>query len=115
MNAAARLFNQGVLSRGWAASVFFSKAQISSVILIVAVLVSALSIVYVTNASRSQNASIQQIYYDRDQLHDQWGRLLLERSTWMMQARVEQIAEDKLGMFTPDSKSIVIINSGTGH
>ena len=28
--------------------------------------------------------------------------LLLEKSTWMMQARVEQIAEDKLGMIIPE-------------
>jgi cell division protein FtsL len=111
MNAAARLFNQGVLSRGWAVSVFFSKAQVSTIVLIIGVLASALSIVYVTNNTRTLNAGLQQTYYERDQIHNQWGKLLLERSTWMMQARVEQIAEDKLGMFMPDSKSIVVINS----
>jgi len=92
--------------------VFFSKAQVSSILLIVAVLTSALSIVYVTNSTRTLNAELQQNYYERDQIHNQWGKLLLERSTWMMQARVEQIAEDKLGMLMPDSKSIVVINSG---
>jgi cell division protein FtsL len=111
MNAASRLFNQGVLSRGWAVSVFFSKVQVSTVVLIAAVLTSALSIVYVTNQTRTFNAGLQQTYYERDQIHNQWGKLLLERSTWMMQARVEQIAEDKLGMMMPDSKSIVVVNS----
>ena len=42
MNAAARLFNQGVLSRGWAVSVFVSKAQLSTYCLVVAILTSAL-------------------------------------------------------------------------
>jgi cell division protein FtsL len=113
MNAAARLFNQGVLSRGWAVSVFFAKAQTSTMLLILMVLTSALSIVYVTNSTRSMNASLQQTYSEREKMHDQWGRLLLEKSTWMMQARVEQIAEDKLGMFMPDGKSIVVINAAS--
>lgn len=113
MNAAARLFNQGVLSRGWAVSVFFSKAQMSTIVLILAVLTSALSIVYVTNSTRTLNAGLQQSMYERDNYRVQWGRLLLERSTWMMQARVQQIAEDKLGMVIPNSKSVVVINAGT--
>jgi cell division protein FtsL len=110
MNAAARMFNQGVLSRGWAVAVFVSRAQLSTVLLIIAVLTSALSIVYVTNTSRSLNAGLQQTLADRDRIHIQWGRLLLEKSTWMVQARVQQIAEDQLQMVLPNSKSVVIIN-----
>jgi cell division protein FtsL len=111
MNAAARLFNQGVLSRGWAATVFFSKVKPSTIVLAIAVLTSALSVVYVTNTTRCVSATLQQTIYERDNYRVQWGRLLLEKSTWMMQARVQQVAEDELGMVTPDNKSVVIINA----
>jgi len=111
MNAAARLFNQGVLSRGWALTVFFSKVPVATLVLVLAVLSSALSVVYITNATRSTNATLEQSIYEQQQIHIQWGRLLLEKSTWMMQARVQEIAEDTLDMVVPDSKSVVIINA----
>lgn len=108
MNAAAR-FNQGVLSRGWAATVFLTRARFSTIVLVLSILTSALSIIYVTNATRSLNASLQQNLVERDHLHVQWSKLLLEKSTWMMQARVEAIAEKHLGMIIPDAKSVVIV------
>jgi cell division protein FtsL len=110
MNAAARMFNQGSLSRGWALSFLMARTQISTIILVLAVLTSALSIVYVTNLSRSMHAGLQQAVAERDQYHVQWGQLLLEKSTWMMQAREQQVAEDKFDMKFPDSKSVVIVD-----
>lgn len=110
MNAAARFLSQSTVSRTWVISVLLSKAQFTLCILSVAVLMSALSIVYVTNASRSLNANYQQSLTERDHLHVQWGQLLLEKSTWIMQARVQKVAEDKLDMIVPDNKSVVIVN-----
>lgn len=111
MNAAARFASQGVVSRGWAISIFWARTQFTTMFLLLAVLTSALSLVYITNLSRSLNASYQQALAEHDQIHVQWGQLLLEKSTWVVQARVQQIAEDKLGMVIPDSKSILIISS----
>lgn len=110
MNTAARLFNQGTLSRSWVVSVLLSRTQFLSITLTLAVLTSALSIVYVTNASRSLNASVQQKISEREHLHIQWGQLLLEKSTWIMQARVQRIAEHDLGMVIPNNKAVVIVN-----
>jgi len=110
MNAAARLLSQSTVSRTWVVSVLLSKAQYSLFVLILGVLVSSLSIVYVTNVSRSLTATTQQAFAERDRLHVQWGQLLLEKSTWLMQARIQQVASDKLGMVVPDSKSVVIVN-----
>ena len=109
MNTAAR-FNQSILSRDWIVSVLLTRSQITLVALILGVLLSALSVVYVTNTTRSLNANYQQTLTDRNRLHVEWGQLLLEKSTWIMQARVQQIAEDRLRMVTPDSKSTVVIN-----
>ncbi len=111
MNAAARLLNQNSLSRGWAVSLLWTRTQITTMILTLAILTSALSIVYVTNNSRSLNASLQQAMVERDHIHIQWTQLLLEKSTWMMPARVQQIAEENFGMVSPDEKSIVVLES----
>jgi cell division protein FtsL len=110
MNAAARLLSHGNLSRSWVVSVILSRAQFSSLVMIIAVLVSALSVVYVTNTARCLNASIQQTLAERNQLHIQWSQLLLEKSTWITPARVQQVAESNLGMVVPDNKSLVIVN-----
>lgn len=110
MNTAIRLFNQGVVSRSWVMSVYLSRTHGMIVMLILALLTSALSIIYITNASRSLNAAVQQTLAERGQLHIQWGQLLLERSSWITQARVQRIAEHDLRMVVPDRKSVVIIN-----
>lgn len=110
MNAAARFLSQSTVSRTWVVSILLSKAQFSLFTLIVSTLISALSIVYVTNTTRSLNANVQQALAERDHLHVQWGQLLLEKSTWIMQARIQQIASHKLGMVIPNSKSVVIVN-----
>lgn len=110
MNAAARFLSQSSVSRTWVASVILSRVQLTTMSLLMAILISALGIVYVTNTTRSMNASLQQLQAERDRLHVQWGQLLLEKSTWLMQARIQQIASNKLGMVVPDNKSVVIIN-----
>jgi cell division protein FtsL len=110
MNAAGRLMNQGVLSRGWVVSIVFHRTQMPLVCVVFAALVSALSIVYVTNSSRGLNADLQQALLERQQMHVQWGQLLLEKSTWIMQARIQNVAEDKLDMVMPNNKSVVVVN-----
>lgn len=111
MNAAARFANQGALSRGLAVSLFWTKDQFSTIFLTLMVLTSALSLVYVTNSSRSLNASLQQTLADREQLHVQWGQLLLEKGTWMTQGRVQRVAERDLNMVLPDGKSVVVVRT----
>ncbi len=110
MNSAARLMNQNIISRSYSLSISLSRLQMAVIGLAVCVLASALSIVYVTNCSRTVHAAIQQGMVERDHLRLEWGQLLLERGTWDMQARVQYIAQDKLGMVIPDSKSIMIIS-----
>lgn len=110
MNAAARFISQSGASRTWVVSVVLSKIQYSSIVLIAAVLMSALSIIYVTNSARTVNADLQQALAERDQLHIQWGQLLLEKGTRTRQARIQQEASQQLDMVIPNSKSVVIVN-----
>jgi cell division protein FtsL len=110
MNAAARLVHQSVLSRHLIRTLFFSRQQITVAMLALAVLLSALGIIYVTHVTRILHAAYQRNLSEQDRLHVEHGQFLLERSTWMMQARVQQIAQYKLGMIIPDSKSVVVIH-----
>jgi len=110
MNAAARLVHQNVISRHLMFTHLLSRRQFVIMILTLSVLLSALSIIYVTHVTRILHANYQHNLLERDQLHVRRGQLLLERSAWMMQARVQQIAENKLNMVTPDHRSVVIIH-----
>lgn len=112
MNAAARLLNnQGALSRGWVISVFVTRSNVGMILFVLAILMSALSLVYVTHCSRSLNADLQQALVERDHLHLQWGQLLLEQSTLLTEVRVENAAEDDLAMIFPEGKSMILIEN----
>jgi cell division protein FtsL len=110
MNAAARLVHQNVLSRQFVLTHFLTREQITAMFLSLCLLISALSVVYVTHVTRILNANYQHNMVEQDRLQVQRGQLLLERSTWMMQARIQQAAEDKLGMVVPDHQSVVVIH-----
>lgn len=110
MNAAARLVHQGVISRHLVFTKLLTWKQAMVFSLGLAVLMSAIGIIYVTHATRVLHASYQHDLNEQDQLHTERGQLLLERSTWMMQARIQQIAEKKLGMIIPDHNSVVIVH-----
>jgi cell division protein FtsL len=112
MNAAARLASQGVIARSWSISLVWARAQFSTMVLTLAVLTTAMSMVYITNSTRSLNATYQQALAEQDRIHVQWGQLLLEKSTRVEQARVQKIAENKLSMVIPDSKSVMIVAAG---
>lgn len=110
MNAAARLVHQSGLFRHFLWAHFFTKRQIIVALLILGVLLSALSIIYVTHMTRALHATYQNYLVEQNRLHLQRGQLLLERGTWMMQARIQQVAEEKLGMVMPNYKSVMIVH-----
>lgn len=110
MNAAGRLVHRGELSRYLVVTHLLSGRQLATAILTLAVILSALCTIYVTQLTRTLHASYQHQVQEQDRLHVERGQLLLERSTWMMQARTQQIAENKLGMIVPNHKSVVIIH-----
>lgn len=110
MNAAARLLKQNTLSKTQVFSVLLSKVQFSVLMLIFAVLISALSMVYVTNITRGLNAGLQQSLSEGRRLHLQTNQLLLERGSLLTQARIQQVAVAQFDMVVPNSQSVVIVN-----
>lgn len=110
MNAAARLVHESGLSRHMLRTWFFTRRQITVTLLAMTVLLSALSIVYVTQVTRVLHAAYQSNQAEKNRLQVEYGQLMLERSTWIMQARIQEMAEAHLGMVIPDRKSVVVIN-----
>lgn len=77
--------------------------------LIVAILISALTIVSTAHFTRVQYARLQKLEKQRDALQTEWGRLLLEESTWSSPARVESIASQRLDMRVPGVDEVKVI------
>ncbi|ADJ27190.1 cell division protein FtsL [Nitrosococcus watsonii] len=73
------------------------------------IVASGVAVVYVKHENRRLFMELQGFYKVRDQLDEEWGRLLLEQSTLARQGRVERLARERLGMVVPDSSEVVII------
>jgi cell division protein FtsL len=110
MNAAARLVHQNVLSRHLVLTHLLTWRQIIVALLALLMLLSVLSIIYITHTTRVFYADYQHNLIEQNRLQVEHGQLLLERSTWMAPAQVEQVAETKLGMMNPNHKSVVIVH-----
>ncbi len=105
MNAAARVINQGTLFNGQLADMHMSKSLYMLTLLLVAVLVSALAVVYSTNSYRVTLSQVEQQEQQAQYLQLQWGQLLLEQASLATPARVEDLAREKLNMILPNAKN----------
>lgn len=83
-----------------------------SIVLGLAVLASAIGVVYSKHESRQLFVALQELQTERDTMNVDWGRLQLEQSTWATHARVASQAKKKLGMVVPDMNNITIITTG---
>jgi cell division protein FtsL len=78
-------------------------------VLWVAVLVSALGVVFGKQEARNRFNELQKLTDRRDDLDIEWGQLQLEQSTWATHGRVERVAHDDLGMVTPQPSDLRIV------
>jgi cell division protein FtsL len=86
------------------------KAQRLFGMLAVAVMLSALAVVYTKHHSRQLFIELETHKAQRDALDIEWNRLLLEQATWATPTRVEMIARDRLQMMLPPPEQIVIVD-----
>lgn len=75
----------------------------------IVVFLSALGVIDARHQNRVLFEQLQQERMQRDQLNIDWGRLLLEQSTWSTHAYIEQSATQKLGMSTPVNPEILVV------
>ena len=78
-------------------------------IVFMAMLSSAMMLVYSKHQSRKLFIELQQLKSEVDQLNTEWGQLQLEQSTHTTHGKVEDAARKRLGMEIPGSDQVVIL------
>lgn len=84
-------------------------------LLIGAVLGSAMLVIETRHESRLLFAQLQDLRAERDALNTEWEKLLLEEATWAQHRRVEETARQRLAMALPGREQIVVIGAGGGR
>ena len=75
----------------------------------VLILVSSFAVIHSTHACRELYAQLQVLESSRWYLQEDYGRLLLEQSTFASHRRVEEAAQGVLNMATPDLARIRVV------
>jgi len=78
-------------------------------LLVVAVMGSAIGVIYSKHQTRKIFVNLQKIYKQIDDLDIEWGQLQLEQSAWSSHGRIEKIARKKLQMTLPKANEIIYI------
>ena len=88
----------------------------SRVLLLVAVVLCALSVVTSQYQARKLFVELQKDKDQAQQMDVEWGQLQLEQSTWATPARVEEVAVNKLQMQLPKKGQVqfIRVNPGSG-
>jgi len=81
----------------------------SLLILLAAVLVSAIAVVWTRHQSRTLFVQLSQLQRDRDALNIEYGQLELEQATWAEPRRIDSEARTKLGMFAPRPQDVQLV------
>jgi cell division protein FtsL len=78
-------------------------------LLLIAVIGSALGVIYAREQNRRLFVDYTQLIKDHDDLNVEFSRLELEQATWAETNRIEQVARGQLGMVAPDAANSVLI------
>lgn len=81
-----------------------------SYVLLVAVVISAFSVIYYTHVNRQTTSELEVLLSKKDELNIEWRNLLLEQNSLAEHSAIESKAEKLLNMKRPDSQTEVIIN-----
>jgi cell division protein FtsL len=74
-----------------------------------AVLLTAVSVIDTSHRCRVMYARLQDLQLAQWNMQEQWGRLLLEQSTWASHHRVEQLARKQLKMRLPTTAELQVV------
>ncbi|MCU7844350.1 MAG: cell division protein FtsL [Candidatus Thiodiazotropha sp. (ex Monitilora ramsayi)] len=78
-------------------------------LLLIAVVGSAVSVVYSKYLSRRHFVGLQALQAERERLGVEWGRLQLEESTLATHSEIEKQARGRLQMHLPNVDEVVVI------
>ncbi|MHB8346942.1 MAG: cell division protein FtsL [Acidiferrobacterales bacterium] len=85
------------------------------VVLIAAVMVSALAVVDLRERNRMEFVRLEALRNKRENLNVERGRLLLEEGVWSEHRRVAALARTQLGMAMPAPDQVVIVEIDGGR
>ncbi len=83
----------------------------NTVILAILIMVTLLGIVAARESTRSQFIALQEAQAKHFALDNRWGQLQLEQATLASNARVGDIARQKLGLSAPKNSQIVMVKA----
>ena len=83
------------------------KTAIVAIVVGLMTFASAVELVLNRHQSRRLFVELQSLHEVKQGLDQEWGQLLLEQATWGTELRVEQLANDKLGMVVPTPGRVV--------
>ena len=78
-------------------------------LLFVAVLVSAVGVSYSAQWNRQLLNTLYGELSVRDKAQAEWGRLILEQSTWTAHSRIETLASEQLKMHIPGAAEVRMV------
>ncbi|WP_026013991.1 cell division protein FtsL [Pseudomonas psychrophila] len=78
-------------------------------LLFVAVLVSAVGVAYSAHWNRQLLNTLYGELSVRDKAQAEWGRLILEQSTWTAHSRIETLASEQLKMHIPSAAEVRMV------
>ncbi|WP_083232422.1 cell division protein FtsL [Endozoicomonas atrinae] len=81
----------------------------AAILLLLLVVLSGLSVGYVSYENRLLHNQIQQELENRNSAQVEWGKLLLEHSTLTSPGKIEKVAREKLGMDVPKTSQIEMV------
>jgi len=79
-------------------------------VMLLAVLGSAIAVVYARQQHRQAYVELTRLENERDELNMEFSRLQLEQATWAETNRIEQVATERLGMKFPEGADMVVIS-----
>ncbi|TEG67431.1 cell division protein FtsL [Pseudomonas aeruginosa] len=80
-------------------------------LLYIGLLLSAIAVAYSTYWNRQLLNSLYSELSVRDKAQAEWGRLILEQSTWTAHSRIESLAVEQLRMRVPDPAEVRMVAS----
>lgn len=100
--------NSGLVLDSW---LNFGRARSFAVMLLILMLVvaTALGVIFSSHQSRQLFGDLLQYSREKSRLEEEWGRLLLEQSTWASHSRIERLAKSELHMIVPNPESIIVV------
>lgn len=78
-------------------------------VLFISVLMSAIAVAYSAHWNRQLLNELYDQLSLRDKAQAEWGRLILEQSTWTAHSRIETLAADQLKMRVPEAADVRLV------